>query len=59
MATDDIAILRAGHRANHRSAFARAGCTPVDREVELGARRRVRSDADMVNPIGASHCHGP
>src|SRR5882724_805290 len=55
MGADDVAILRAGHRANHRSAFARAGCAPVDREAVLCARCRVRGNPDMVNPVGASH----
>ena len=59
MGADDVAILRAGHRANHRSAFARAGCAPVDREVVLGTRCRVRGNTNMVNSIGTSHRHGP
>ncbi len=59
MGTDDVAILRARHGANHRSALARAGCAPGDREVVLGTRRRVRGNTNMVNPIGASHRHGP
>ena len=59
MGADDIAILRARHRANHRPALARAGCAPADREVKLGPRSRVRSNTNMVNPIGTSHRNGP
>ena len=59
MGTDHIAILRAGHRANHRSALTRARCAPGDREVKLGTRCRVGGDANMVNPIGTSHRHKP
>ena len=59
MGTDDVAILWARDRANHRSAFARAGRAPVDRVVVLGARRRVRGNTNMVNSIGTSHRHGP
>ena len=58
MGPDDVAILRARHRADYRSALARAGGTPLDREGELGARRRMRGNAYVVNPIGTSH-HGP
>ena len=58
MAADHVAILRARHSTDHRPAFACAGGAPADREVELGTRRRVRGDTNMVNPIGASH-HGP
>src|ERR1700732_2329857 len=57
MGADDVAILRARYRANHRSAFARAGCAPVDREAVLCARCGVRGDPDMVNPVGTSHRH--
>ena len=59
MGADDVAVLRTRHRADHRPAFARAGSAPVDREVKLGARCRVRGNPDMVNPIGASHRNGP
>ena len=59
MGADAVAILRARHRANHWSALARAGSTPGDREVKPGTRRRVRGNANMVNPIGTSHRHGP
>jgi hypothetical protein len=59
MGADDVAILWARDRANHRSAFARAGCAPVDRVVVLGTRCRVRGNTNMVNPIGTSHRHGP
>ena len=59
MGPDDVAILRTRHRANHRSALARAGCAPGDREVELGTWRRVRGNTNMVNPIGTSHRHYP
>src|ERR1700730_3528285 len=59
MGTDDVAILWARDRANHRSAFTRAGCAPVDRVVVLGTRCRVRGNTNMVNPIGTSHRHGP
>jgi hypothetical protein len=52
MGADHVAVLRARHRADHRSALARAGRAPGDREVELGTRRRVRRNANMVNPIG-------
>src|ERR1700755_3259838 len=55
MGADDVAILRAGDRADDRAAFARARRTPLDREVELAARRRMRGEPDMVNPIGTSH----
>jgi hypothetical protein len=27
----------------------------LDREVEFASRRRMRSDPDMVNPVGTSH----
>ena len=59
MGTDDVAILWARDRANHRSAFACAGCAPVDRVVVLGTRCRVRGNTNMVNSIGTSHRHGP
>ena len=59
MGTDDVAILWARDRANHRSAFARAGRAPADRVVVLGTRCRVRGNTNMVNPIGTSHRHGP
>ena len=32
---------------------------PVDRKLDLRARRRVGSNPDMVSPIGASHRHTP
>src|SRR5882724_4259678 len=57
MAADDVAILRTRHRADHRSAFARAGCAPVDREAVLGTRCRVRGNPDMVNQVRTSHRH--
>ena len=59
MGTDDVAILWARDRANYRSAFARAGCAPVDRVVVFGTRCRVRGNTNVVNPIGTSHRHGP
>src|SRR5580692_594202 len=58
MGADDVAVLRAGYRADDRTALARAGRAPLDRELELAARRRMRSDPDMVNPVGTSH-RGP
>ena len=59
MGADDIAILRARHRADDRPAFTRSGCAPVDWEVVLGTRCRVRGKADMINPIWTSHRNGP
>ena len=59
MGADDVAILRARHRADDRSALARGGGAPLDREAQLGARRRMRGNADMVNPIGTSHHDSP
>ena len=59
MGADDVAILRARHGTDHRTAFAGAGGTPVDREFLLGTRGRMRSDTDVVNPIGTSHRSGP
>ena len=59
MGADDITILWARHRADDRSAFARAGRAPIDPEGVLGTRCRVRGKADMVNPIGASHRNEP
>ena len=58
MGADDIAVLRAGYRADDRTALARAGRAPLDRELELASRRRMRGDPDMINPIGTSH-RGP
>ena len=52
MRADHVAVRRARHRTDHRSAFARAGCAPGDREFELGTRCRVRRNANMINPIG-------
>ena len=59
MRADDVAVLRARHSADHRSAFARAGCAPGNREFKLGTRCRVRRNANMINAIGTSHRHEP
>ena len=55
VAADDIAVVRAGHRADDRTAFARAGRPPLDREVEFASRGRMRGDPDMVNSVGRGH----
>ena len=59
MRADDVAVPRARLGADHRSALARAGCAPGDGKFELRARRRVRRNANMINPVGTSHRHEP
>ena len=59
MGADDVAVLRARYGADDRATFARGGRAPVNREFELGTRRRVRRNANMINPIGTSHRHEP
>ena len=55
MGADHVAVRRARHRSDDRSALARAGGAPVDGELVLAARRGMRGKADMVDPIGARH----
>ena len=51
MTTDDVSIIGAGDRADHRTALTRVWGAPVNREMMLGARSRMGSQANMVGAV--------
>ena len=55
MAADNVAVARPGNRADDGPALTRGLRAPVNREMVLGARIRMRGEADMVGAIRASH----
>jgi len=56
VAADDIAVARPRDSADDRSALPRVGCAPVDRQMVLCARIRMRGQPNMVGAIGTGHC---
>jgi hypothetical protein len=56
VAADDIAVARSGYGADDRSALPRVGCAPLDRQMVLCARIRMRGQPNMVGAIGTGHC---
>ena len=51
MAADDVTVIWARDGADHRTAFARGGSTPMQGEMVLGVRIRMRGQPDMVGAI--------
>jgi len=52
MAADDIAMLRPGHRADDRPAFAGVRSAPANRKAQFAARLRMGGEANMVDAVG-------
>ena len=55
MAADHIAVRRPRHGTDDRSARARVGSAPLDRESMLATGLGMRGEADMVGSVRAAH----
>ena len=59
MRADDVAVLRPRHRADDGSALARRRRAPGNGKARLGARRRMRGEANMVGAVRTAHDRCP